>query len=179
MSSEIIQNVAYDNYDDFQYVNFIFSQIFISLFWVLINNKTDLRVRYYCQRALPIVTCPQHCFCSGHWTANEPLLRSEVGPHYALQYNPWHYYGNIMVTNKFKNQNLAQPIRRCSMHPTGPWFFSFGRGMRVFSFLCWVSGGCKCFYSYFLSWVAFCVMTHFLWFNLQGACEGPKVVLLY
>ncbi len=32
MSSEIIQNVAYDNYDDFQHVNFIFSQNFISLF---------------------------------------------------------------------------------------------------------------------------------------------------
>jgi hypothetical protein len=45
MSSEIIQNVAYDNYDDFQHVNFIFSQIFISLFWELFNDKTDLRVR--------------------------------------------------------------------------------------------------------------------------------------
>jgi hypothetical protein len=34
MSSEFIQNVAYyDNYDDFQHVDFIFSQIFISLFW--------------------------------------------------------------------------------------------------------------------------------------------------
>ncbi len=32
MTSEIIQNVASDNYDDFQHVNFIFSQIFISLF---------------------------------------------------------------------------------------------------------------------------------------------------
>jgi hypothetical protein len=32
MSSEIIQNVANDNYDNFQCVNFIFSQIFISLF---------------------------------------------------------------------------------------------------------------------------------------------------
>jgi hypothetical protein len=32
MSSEIIQNVAYDNYDGFQHVKFIFSQIFISLF---------------------------------------------------------------------------------------------------------------------------------------------------
>ncbi len=31
--SEITQSVAYDNYDDFQhYVNFIFSQNFISLF---------------------------------------------------------------------------------------------------------------------------------------------------
>jgi hypothetical protein len=47
MSSEIIQNVAYDNYDDFKHVNFIFSQNFISLFWVLFNNETDLRVRYY------------------------------------------------------------------------------------------------------------------------------------
>jgi hypothetical protein len=33
MSSENIQGiVAYDNYDDFQHVNFIFSQKFISLF---------------------------------------------------------------------------------------------------------------------------------------------------
>jgi hypothetical protein len=30
MNSEIIQSVAYDNYDDFQLVNFIFSQNFIS-----------------------------------------------------------------------------------------------------------------------------------------------------
>jgi hypothetical protein len=44
MSSEFIQNVAYDNYDDFQYVNFIFSQVFISLFWGLFNDETDLRV---------------------------------------------------------------------------------------------------------------------------------------
>jgi hypothetical protein len=46
MNSEIIQNVAYDNYDDFQHDNFIFSQIFISLFWGLFNDETDLRVRY-------------------------------------------------------------------------------------------------------------------------------------
>jgi len=32
MSSEIIQSVAYDNNDDFQHVNFIFSQILNSLF---------------------------------------------------------------------------------------------------------------------------------------------------
>jgi hypothetical protein len=32
MNIEIIQNVAYDNYDDFQHVNFIFLQNFISLF---------------------------------------------------------------------------------------------------------------------------------------------------
>jgi hypothetical protein len=37
MSSEIFQSVASDNYDDFQHVNFIFSQIFISLFWGLFN----------------------------------------------------------------------------------------------------------------------------------------------
>jgi hypothetical protein len=42
MSSEIIQNVAYDNYDDFQHVNFLLAQIFISLFWELYNEKTDL-----------------------------------------------------------------------------------------------------------------------------------------
>jgi hypothetical protein len=40
MSSEIIQSVAYDNYDDFQHVNFIFSQNFISLFLGLFNDKT-------------------------------------------------------------------------------------------------------------------------------------------
>ncbi len=46
MSIEIIQGVAYDNYDDFQHVDFIFSQNFISLlFWGLFNDETDLRVR--------------------------------------------------------------------------------------------------------------------------------------
>jgi hypothetical protein len=45
MSSEMIQCVAYDNYDDFQHVKFIFYQIFISLFWRLFNDETDLRVR--------------------------------------------------------------------------------------------------------------------------------------
>jgi hypothetical protein len=46
MSSEIIQGVAYDNYDDFQHINFIFSQILVSLFWGLFNNETDIRVRF-------------------------------------------------------------------------------------------------------------------------------------
>ncbi len=46
MSSEIIQSVAYDNYDDFQDFNFIFSWNFISLFWELFNDEIDLRVRY-------------------------------------------------------------------------------------------------------------------------------------
>ncbi len=46
LSSEVIQSVAYDNYDDFQQVNFIFSQKFIPLFWGLFNDETDLRVRY-------------------------------------------------------------------------------------------------------------------------------------
>jgi hypothetical protein len=46
MSSEIIQSVAYDNYDDFQYVKFPFSQNFISLFWRLCNDEIDFRVRY-------------------------------------------------------------------------------------------------------------------------------------
>jgi hypothetical protein len=45
MSSEIIRSVAYNDYDDFQYVHFILSQNFISLFWELYNHKTDLRVR--------------------------------------------------------------------------------------------------------------------------------------
>jgi hypothetical protein len=46
MSSEIIQSVAYDNYDDFQHVNFIFSKKIVSLFWGLFNEETNLRVRY-------------------------------------------------------------------------------------------------------------------------------------
>jgi len=45
MSGEIIQSVAYDNYGDFQHVNFIFSQDFISLFGGLFSDKTKLRVR--------------------------------------------------------------------------------------------------------------------------------------
>ncbi len=45
MSSEIIQNVLYDNDDDFQHVNFIFSQNFISLFGGLFNDETNLRIR--------------------------------------------------------------------------------------------------------------------------------------
>jgi hypothetical protein len=47
MSNEIIQCVAYDNSDDFQHINIIFSQKFISLCLGLFNNKTDLRVRYH------------------------------------------------------------------------------------------------------------------------------------
>jgi len=50
MSSEIIQSVAYDNYDDFQHVNLIFSQDFISWFWGLFNDETDLRVRHFSNR---------------------------------------------------------------------------------------------------------------------------------
>jgi hypothetical protein len=46
MSSEIIQSVTYDNYDDFQHVNFIFSQKFISVILGLFNNEIDFRVRY-------------------------------------------------------------------------------------------------------------------------------------
>jgi hypothetical protein len=45
MSNEIIQSVAYDNYDDFQHINVLFSQNFISLFLGLFNDETDLRVR--------------------------------------------------------------------------------------------------------------------------------------
>jgi hypothetical protein len=53
MSSEIIQSdVAYDNYDDFQHVNLIFSQNFISRFWGVFNDETDLRVRYFSDRLL-------------------------------------------------------------------------------------------------------------------------------
>ncbi len=42
MSNEIIQSVAYDNYDDFQHGNFIYSQKIGSLFWGLFNDETNL-----------------------------------------------------------------------------------------------------------------------------------------
>jgi hypothetical protein len=46
MGSEIIQSEVYNNFDDSQHVNFIFSQNFISLFWGLFNDETtDLGVR--------------------------------------------------------------------------------------------------------------------------------------
>jgi hypothetical protein len=45
MKCEIIQNAAYDKYDDFQHVNFIFSQNFISLFWGLFNDKPNMKVK--------------------------------------------------------------------------------------------------------------------------------------
>jgi len=38
--------VAYDDYDDFQHVNVVYTQSFISLFWGLFNDKTDFRIRY-------------------------------------------------------------------------------------------------------------------------------------
>jgi hypothetical protein len=44
MHSDIIQNVAYDNYNDFQHVNVIFSQNFISLFWGLFNDEIDVNL---------------------------------------------------------------------------------------------------------------------------------------
>jgi hypothetical protein len=45
MSSEINQSVAYGNYGNFQHVNFIFSQNFISLFGGLFSDETKLRLR--------------------------------------------------------------------------------------------------------------------------------------
>jgi hypothetical protein len=39
MSSEIIQSVTYDNYDDFQHVNFIFSQISFQYFEDYLTTK--------------------------------------------------------------------------------------------------------------------------------------------
>jgi hypothetical protein len=43
MSSDIIESVVCDNYNDFQHVNFIFSQNFILLFWGLFNDETNLK----------------------------------------------------------------------------------------------------------------------------------------
>jgi hypothetical protein len=42
----IVMWVMKFHYDDFQHLNFIFSQNFISQFWGLFNGETDLRVRH-------------------------------------------------------------------------------------------------------------------------------------
>ncbi len=50
MRSEIIQSVAYDNYDDFQHVKFIFSPkkiIFKKQKLIFNYDETNLRVRYW------------------------------------------------------------------------------------------------------------------------------------
>ncbi len=48
MSSEIIESVAFDNYDgDFQHVDFMLSQNFISLPILRIYHETDHRARYF------------------------------------------------------------------------------------------------------------------------------------
>jgi hypothetical protein len=46
MSIEIMWNITCDNYDDFQHINVIVSQIFISLFLGLFNDEIDLRVKH-------------------------------------------------------------------------------------------------------------------------------------
>jgi len=74
MSSEIIQNVANDNYDDFQWVNFMFSQNFISLFWGLFNDETDLRVRYQWQKNLLTYKCDNTTGESLCYKVNEFLI---------------------------------------------------------------------------------------------------------
>jgi hypothetical protein len=45
MNSEIIPSVVYDNYDDFQHVNFLFSQNFhfTILRIIFFNDETDLK----------------------------------------------------------------------------------------------------------------------------------------
>jgi len=72
-----IQCVAYNNYTEFQYVDFIFSQIFISLFWGLFIDETNLRVRYkvylYHTQWKYVECIPRKpTYCSVH--SNIPLL---------------------------------------------------------------------------------------------------------
>jgi len=86
MNSEIIQNVVYDNYNDFQHVNFISSQNFISLFWGLFNDETDLRVRckFFLNIGILIVVdrhCPSAtCVCFNQFQA----LSTQQWCHYFL-----------------------------------------------------------------------------------------------
>jgi hypothetical protein len=61
----------------------------------------------------------------------------------------WEFTQNfLMAANKFKNQNPTHLMRRCSMHPRGLGFFSFGRGWGtwVFSSLFWVRGVVSVFF---------------------------------
>ncbi len=46
MSKEIIQNVAYDNYHDFQHINSYFQKKLFHYFSNYFNDETDFRVRY-------------------------------------------------------------------------------------------------------------------------------------
>jgi hypothetical protein len=90
-----------------------------------------------------------------------------------------------MIANKFKNWNLAQPMRRCRIHPQGLGFFAFERGgwgMWIFFFPILGLEGCGCFFFYFGSWVVFFVAWQtflFFWFSLHDCCEGTKVVLFF
>jgi hypothetical protein len=82
MSSEIIQSIVCDNYNDFQHVNFIFSQNFISLFWGLFNDETDLWVRYLSfvesmQKFLEIVFWTTKSSHSTKFCENISLLKAE------------------------------------------------------------------------------------------------------
>jgi hypothetical protein len=46
MSREIIQSVAYDNYDDFQHVNFVFHKFSFHYFEDYLMTKLTLGIRY-------------------------------------------------------------------------------------------------------------------------------------
>jgi hypothetical protein len=64
MNNEIIQDVAYDNYDDFQHVNFIFhyekkrsfapslATHCIYMSWVLIDKLHELQLNIYTMQLL-------------------------------------------------------------------------------------------------------------------------------
>jgi hypothetical protein len=52
MSAEVIQSVAYDNYDDFQLVHFLFSLNFnFKYFEDYLMTETELRVRFIWTRS--------------------------------------------------------------------------------------------------------------------------------
>jgi hypothetical protein len=46
MRSENFQIVAYDHYNDFQLLSFVFSHKFVSVFYTLFNDETDPRLEY-------------------------------------------------------------------------------------------------------------------------------------
>jgi hypothetical protein len=73
--SKYSQSVAYDNYDDFQHLNFISSQKFhLTILTIIFNDKTDPRVRYATQHAPvhhPLETCYESVQLLYGWTTTD------------------------------------------------------------------------------------------------------------
>ncbi len=133
-------SVVYDNYDDFQHLNFIFSQNFISLFWGLFNDEIDLKVRYV--------------FLKRIWNKYH-LVCSKVNTHLELIFSGYLLYPNIFIHDEYdiwfilifflksiylnephtkryinlKNYILFVTLNTCKKYHTQSWIFF---GIQIF-----------------------------------------------